>query len=298
VHLNLDDYQTVKIQLKRLCAMHLMYFCLESVQVCPISQVRRLSIQQASPCMASPAPLLILLVLILGLAATSTQACKLIVTTSQGNVARDCVQKYWNSPQAQDSFGCLKQKISCVDIVMSGATTSSIDSASITNQDYYNLVHGAILSGGSPVNAFGFNFDFATSIPRAVVSTVDNVLSGAEVAFVSSENPAVNIGGFINKVPVTATITTNTIGPFPAGGDGGQLKNKKGGGDNCVFFSSVDATPPNVGASTFLTVRASALKSGGKQCGVIGILGSVAGAVTASPLPGIVAAVGSVACNQ
>jgi hypothetical protein len=181
---------------------------------------------------------------------------------------------------------------------MSGAATSSIDSASIKNQDYYNIVHNAILSGGSSVNAFGFNFDFASSIPGAVVSTVDDILSGAEVAFVSSEDPIVNIGGFINKVPVTATLTTYTIGPFPSGGDGGELENKKGGGNNCVFFLSVDATPPNVGASTFLTVRASAPTSGGKQCGVIGILGSVAGAITASPLPGIVAAVGSVVCNQ
>jgi hypothetical protein len=53
------------------------------------------------------------------------------------NVARACANKYWASPQALDSFGCLSKKISCVDVVMSGATTSvpSLNENKMTDQD-------------------------------------------------------------------------------------------------------------------------------------------------------------------
>jgi hypothetical protein len=194
---------------------------------------------------------------------------------------------------------------------MSGATTSvsSLNENKMTDQDYYNIVHNAILSGGNQVSVFGIDFSFTDSIPSAAVSNIDNVLSGGQYVFVGHEDVPVPIGGIglpdgftttISMVTLTATISFYSIGPFLS--NDGMLENLKAGGDNCMFISLPDQTPDNVGATTALTVRASSVAKGPQNlCGVIGVLESAAGAVQTVPgagaAVGIVTAIGSLVCN-
>lgn len=101
-----------------------------------------------------------------------------------------------------------------------------------------------------------------------------------------------------NTVPKVVIVTFYPIGPFPSSGRK-ALNRGSARGDRCVVgqFGPND-TPPNVGASTTLSIQASAVQTKtASSCGFIGVAGAVAGTLFASGIPGVAAAIGSVVCT-
>ncbi|GAQ81325.1 hypothetical protein KFL_000770180 [Klebsormidium nitens] len=227
-----------------------------------------------------------------------TQVASAQIVGNEGNPAKKCVDQYWASGQKFDSFGCLSKKIVCVDIVVSGQTVTTISDASITDQDFYNIIHNGIAGGGGSGGAFGVNFQSVSSLASAGVAPVDNVLSAQKVKFVTSQNIPVGVCSgvrcFKNTVPEVMTITSYPIGPFDS--NGGKVKNKgTSGGDRCIRGVILpDSTPPNVGVGGTIHVQTSSADAKSKSlCGAIGVAGAVAGALVPSGIPGVLAAIGS-----